>query len=133
MSKADELLKKAAPGTLVKAYLTLRRKRDACRALEKDTISRMRIIQHAILAKMVELKQTAFKSEDHLVYQNDLDSITLADRDEFFAFVEANQAYDLLEARLSKEAVELYEAENEGKLPPGVKKETIVRLGVRKA
>jgi hypothetical protein len=133
MSKADKLLDAATPGALVKAYLTLRRKRDACRNLEKETIGKMRVLQNAIYRKMIALGQDSFKAEGHLVYQSNLTSITMTDREEFFQFVEDNQAFDLLEARLNKEAVELYEQENDGALPPGVKKETILKLGVRKA
>lgn len=46
-------------------------------------------------------------------------SASVGDRDEFFGFVEAEGAWELLEVRASKKAVEQYK-EHHGDLPPGV-------------
>jgi hypothetical protein len=130
---ATEALKKATPGALVEAYLTLRRKRDACRALEKETVAKMGILQGALLTKMKDLKQEAFKAMGQTVYHYDAVSLTVSDRKAFMEFVQENEAFDLLDARAGKEAVELYMAENGGELPPGLTKSVVLKLGVRKA
>lgn len=59
-------------------------------------------------------------------------STSVADRDEFLNFVRSNEAWEFLENRVSKTAVEEYK-EAHGDLPPGVNWSAAMTLNVRRS
>lgn len=64
-------------------------------------------------------------------YLNNRTSASVADRDVFFNFLRDSDAWELLEMRCSKTAVEAYKAAN-GDLPPGVNWSEELTVGFRR-
>lgn len=131
MTTLHDNLLAAVPSTLVEMYIRLRLKRDAARQVEQETSAKMTLIGSYILAKMKDLGQDGFKAVGFTVFKTTLTSAKVVEREAFFDFIKTAQAYDLLEARVSKEAAQTFLAEN-GVPIPGVQMDEITRLSVRK-
>lgn len=126
------LLAKPA-GDLAATYIELRNRRDRYRAEAKQLQMMMDQLAPVIQQKMLDDKQDGFRAMGYTVYTYDLTTASVSDRKIFMDFVIAQQAFDLLEVRASREACETYAAENNRQLPPGVTINVIVKLGARKS
>lgn len=108
---------------LVRLYIGIRDRRAMRKAgysnEDADDKARQDKIEGVMLQRFqaagVESVRTAFGT----AYKSTRSSARVADKDAFMGYVRGNDAWELLETRASKEAVEQYVAENE-ELPPGI-------------
>jgi hypothetical protein len=83
--------------------------------LERD----MAAIEAQILQHFETTGQTSAKTAHGTPYISLRESFTVADRDTYFDFVKANEAWDMLESRANKTAVQAWVEEHDD-LPPGL-------------
>ena len=120
---------------LIKAYLLLRNKKEAIVAKVKEEVSGIKE-QMAQLENFMQLKAdeqgvTQFKTENGTAFLSTVDQALVSDWDKVLEFVAKNEAYELLEKRVSKYAVRDYMKQNK-ELPPGVSYRTLIKVSVRK-
>jgi len=120
---------------VVKKYLDLRAKKAEVEAELKaktkeinDTLSKL---EAWIKVKADEDGVTSFKTKYGTAFLTTTDYAQVADWDATLAWIKDNEAYDMLEKRVSKAAVRGYiEANNS--VPPGVNYGTKLGVSVRK-
>jgi hypothetical protein len=86
----------------------------------------------AILAFFNESGMDSAGCEAGTAYRSTKTSATVADRDAFFSWVQANDAFHFLESRAAKTQVEAFVKET-GDLPPGIKYSSISSVNVRRS
>jgi hypothetical protein len=89
-------------------------------------------IEQKLLALFNESGMESVRTEAGTAYKSLQTSANVADRDAFFQFVKDNDAFELLEARVSKKAVEEFKAANE-ELPPGVNWNARFTVNIRRS
>ena len=120
---------------LIKAYLLLRNKKEAIEAKVKEEVSGIKE-QMAQLENFMQLKAdeqgvTQFKTENGTAFLSTVDQALVSDWDKVLEFVAKNEAYELLEKRVSKYAVRDYMKQSK-EVPPGVSYRTLIKVSVRK-
>lgn len=114
MMKIDEM---------VSTYIKVREKKSQLKAkydLDKSKYDDLqKKIEGLLLIKFGEMGVDSVKTEGGTAYTSTLTSASIADWETFFGFIQEHQAYDLLERRVSKTAVEQFKSANED-LPPGI-------------
>lgn len=115
---------------LVAAYIKARDKEAALKAeyeAKKAPVEELRKkIEARLLQHMNESGVEAVRTEAGTAYKAVRSSCSVADWDAFFAFVQRNEAWHMLEHRVSKTAVEQYRDVG-NRLPPGLNwSETVV-------
>lgn len=120
---------------LIKAYLLLRNKKEAIEAKVKEEVSgikeQMAQLENFMQLKADELGVTQFKTENGTAFLSTVDQALVSDWDKVLEFVAKNEAYELLEKRVSKNAVRDYMKQNK-EVPPGVSYRTLIKVSVRK-
>lgn len=120
---------------VIAAYMKLRKQRDAIEAEVKDKVSEIK-------AKLVKLESwikeqadaqgvTSFKTPHGTAFLTTTDYANVADWDAVLGFIRENEAYDMLEKRVSKTAVRSF-IEHSKSVPPGVNYGTKLEVNVRK-
>lgn len=120
---------------VISTYMKLRGQKDA---LEKEVKEKVSVIK----AKMEKLESwikeqadtqgvTSFKTRHGTAFLTTSDYANVADWDAMIAFVKENEAYDLLEKRVSKVAVRGYIDQTKA-VPPGVNYGTRLDVNIRK-
>lgn len=120
---------------VISTYMKLRGQKDALEAEVKEKVS-------TIKAKMEKLESwikeqadaqgvTSFKTRHGTAFLTTSDYANVADWDAMIAFVKENEAYDLLEKRVSKVAVRGYIDQTKA-VPPGVNYGTRLDVNIRK-
>lgn len=108
---------------LVRKYIQIREKRSRLKVEYEEKVAPYVEAQDRIEAMLLslfgELGVDSVKTSEGTAYTATRVSVTVADWDAFLAFVKTNDAYEMIERRVSKTAVEQYKAANED-LPPGV-------------
>lgn len=124
-----------AADEVIQTYLRLRARKDAIENDMKDRVAdiktKMTKLEAWLQAKCDEIGATSLKTPHGTAFITTLDTATVADWDATLAFVKANNAYDLLERRVSKTAVRAYIDENKS-VPDGVTFGTRLNVNVRK-
>lgn len=119
----------------VDKYVKLRDKRDRIRNEQKAEIAKYDAVldqlEAAILKVFNETGMESFRTAAGTAYKNARTSATIADWDSFFAFVTGQEAWHMLEKRVSKTAVEAHKSET-GDLPPGINWSSTLEVGVRR-
>lgn len=94
-------------------------------------------IKGKLLAHLIDTKQDAVKTEEGTCYKSEIMSPSIEDREKYLDFVLENWddcGNELLQLGAPKvEAVRNYMQMHEGRLPPGVKTTSMVRVNIRKA
>lgn len=120
-----------------KNYIQMRKSVAAIEAKAKadaaEYKSKMLMLETWITMKADEEGLDNVKTPYGTAYWSTIASATVADRDAFMRFVREQEAFDMLENRVSKEAVKSYMAENNGLVPPGVDFSQIRRFNLRVA
>ena len=120
---------------LIKAYLLLRNKKEAIEAKVKEEVSgikeQMAQLENFMQLKADELGVTQFKTENGTAFLSTVDQALVSDWDKVLEFVAKNEAYELLEKRVSKNAVRDYMKQYK-EVPPGVSYRTLIKVSVRK-
>lgn len=120
---------------VVKKYLDLRAKKAEIeaemKAKTKEINETMSKLEAWIKVKADEQGVTSFKTKYGTAFLTTTDYAQVADWDATLAWIKDNEAYDMLEKRVSKAAVRGYiEANNS--VPPGVNYGTKLGVSVRK-
>ncbi|MBT7005048.1 MAG: hypothetical protein HOA06_10085 [Chloroflexi bacterium] len=121
---------------LIGKYIKIRDAKDALKKTHSEELSRFNNaldkIEHSLLAEFNETGQESAKTAHGTAYRSVRTSAKVADRDAFFDFVRQNDAYDFLESRANKNAVEAYMEEHD-ELPPGIDVSRVTTINVRRS
>lgn len=108
---------------LVQQYIRLRDIKAQKKAAYELEVGKVTAVMGKVEARLLELFEQmgvdSMKTSFGTAYRSTRSSATIADWDTFFAHVQRHGAWELLERRVSKTAVEQYKAANED-IPPGV-------------
>lgn len=120
---------------LVEKYIALRDKKAAIKAEYDAKVARIEEVmdkaEAAMLKKFEELGVENVKTKAGTAYKSVRSSATVADWDSFLHFVKQQDAWEMLEHRASKKAVEEYKAANDD-LPPGINWRAEVTINVNR-
>ena len=92
----------------------------------------MDVLEAGLLQSMNETGAESIKTEHGTAYKSKVMSAKVADRESLMAFVREKQAFHLLTAAVSKEAVRDYMEANDGYPPPGVDVSFITNINLRR-
>lgn len=120
---------------LIAAYVKVRDKKAELEAAHKEAVAKynevLKTIEVSLLAKMNEVGTDSFKGASGTAFKSERSTAVVEDREAFLNFVRDNGAWDLLEARAGKTAVDAY-TEEHGEYPPGVNMNRAITINVRR-
>jgi hypothetical protein len=126
---------KLAMGDVIKTYITLREKKEAIAAAQKDALAdihaKMAKIEAWIQTQADETGVTSFKTDHGTAFMNTSDFASVGDWDEVLAWVKDHDAWDMLTKGVSKAAVRSY-IDVDKAVPNGVNFGTKVGVSVRR-
>lgn len=130
-------LSEAPDDVLVRKFVEIRearaQRKAAYTADDEADKARQEKIESEFLRRFLERGSTASACKGvGTAYLNNRTSATVADKDVFFAFLRENDAWELLDMRCSKTAVEAYKTANDD-LPPGVNWSEELTVGFRRS
>ena len=121
---------------VVAAYLKLRRKKEEIEAETKDRVAdikaKMTKLESWLMQKADEDGVTSFKTPAGTAFVTSTDFANVADWDAVLTFIKENDAFDMLEKRVSKTAVRAHMDET-GDVPPGITYGSKLGVNIRKA
>lgn len=122
-------------GDVIRTYMKLRDQKAAIEAETKDRVSglkaKMEKLEAFLKTQMDAQGLTSFKSDYGTAFLTTTDYANVADWDAVLGFIRSNEAYDMLEKRISKIAVRGY-IEQTKAVPPGVNYGTKLEVNIRK-
>ena len=120
---------------VVAAYLKLRNKKEALEAETKDQVKTLKEKMEQFEAWIKEQADaqgvTSFKTKHGNAFLTTTDYANVGDWDAVLGFIRENEAYDMLEKRISKVAVRGYIDATKA-VPPGVNYGTKLEVNIRK-
>lgn len=120
---------------VVAAYLKLRNKKEALEAETKDQVKTLKEKMEQFEAWIKEQADaqgvTSFKTKHGTAFLTTTDYANVGDWDAVLGFIRENEAYDMLEKRISKVAVRGYIDATKA-VPPGVNYGTKLEVNIRK-
>ena len=120
---------------VIEAYLKYRNKKEALEAEIKDQVKelkdKMAKLEAWIKTKADAEGVTSFKTAHGTAFVTTNDYANVADWDAVLSFIKENDAYDMLEKRVSKNAVRGYIEQNKT-VPSGVNYGTRIDVNVRR-
>lgn len=120
---------------VVGTYMKLRRKKEAVEQQVKDEVAdikaKMTKLESWLMQKADEDGVTSFKTAAGTAFITTTDFANVADWDAVLTFIKENEAFDMLEKRVSKSAVKALLDET-GEVPPGITYGTKIGINVRK-
>lgn len=121
---------------LVEKYIQLRDKKAQLSAAFKEKTAKLDAvlakIEGILLQQFSELGMESVRTKAGTAYKSSRVSATVADWDQTLDFIQQNELWNMLEHRVSKQAVEQYKEEH-GDLPPGVNWREEVVVNVRRS
>lgn len=121
--------------SVIKTYMKLRSEKEAIEAEVKDQVSgikeKMAKLEAWLKAKADADGVTSFKTEHGTAFLTTTDFANVADWDAVLNFIRTEEAYDLLEKRVSKAAVRGY-IESMKEVPAGINYGTKLDVNVRR-
>jgi len=121
--------------SVIKKYMALRAKKEAIEAETKEQVKgikeSMAKIEAWLKVKADADGVTSFKTEHGTAFLTTVDYANVADWDAVLEFIRNEEAYDMLEKRVSKAAVRGY-LESTNEVPPGVNYGTKLDVNIRK-
>ena len=121
---------------LVEKYIQLRDKKAEISAAFKAKTAKLDEvigkIEGVLLQQFMELGMESVRTKAGTAYKSTRSSATVADWDNVLDFVRQNDLWNMLEHRVSKQAVEQFKEEH-GDLPPGVNWREEVVVNVRRS
>lgn len=122
-------------GEVIRTYMKLRDQKAAIEGEVKERISglkaKMEKLESWIKTQADAQGVTSFKSEFGTAFLTTTDYANVADWDAVLDFIRDNEAYDMLEKRVSKIAVRGY-IESTKAVPPGITYGTKLEVNIRK-
>lgn len=120
---------------VVATYMRLRSQKEAIEAEVKDKVATIKSKMEKLEAWIKEQADaqgvTSFKTKHGTAFLTTTDYANVADWDAVLDFIRGNEAYDMLEKRISKIAVRGYIEANKA-VPPGVNYGTKLEVNIRK-
>jgi hypothetical protein len=120
---------------VIKKYMKLRLQKEAVEAEIKERVSNIKAdmakLEAFLQAKMDADGLTSFKSEHGTAFLTTTDFANVDDWDAVLRFIREEDAFDMLEKRVSKTAVRGYIDANK-EVPPGIKYGTKLGINIRK-
>lgn len=120
---------------VVATYMKLRSQKDAIEAEVKDNVavikSKMEKLEAWIKDQADQQGVTSFKTKHGTAFLTTTDYAQVGDWDAVLNFIRDNEAFDMLEKRVSKIAVRGY-IEHTKSVPPGVNYGTKLEVNIRK-
>lgn len=121
--------------SVIKTYMKLRTQKEVIEAEAKDKVAtvkeKMLKIEAWLKAKADADGVTSFKTDHGTAFLTTTDFANVDDWDAVLRFIREEEAFDMLEKRISKTAVRGY-IETNKEVPPGVKYGTKLDINVRK-
>lgn len=134
---ADAPKKSVSVADLVEKYIKLRDRRDERKRAFTEADKADEAIQETIEGLLLKFMQTtgqdSAKTPAGTAYTSTQVSATIADKLLFREFVQNNDAWELADVRASKKAIEQYQADHGGQLPPGVNYTSRIVVNVRRS
>ena len=122
-------------GDVIRTYMKLRDQKAAIEAETKERVAdlkaKMEKLEAYLKAQMDAQGLTSFKSDYGTAFLTTTDYANVADWDAVIRFIRDNDAYDMLEKRVSKIAVRGYIESNKA-VPPGITYGTKLEVNIRK-
>ncbi len=122
-------------GDVIRTYMKLREQRAAVEGEVKDRVAaikaKMDKLEAFLKAQMDAQGLTSFKSDYGTAFLTTVDYATVSDWDATLTFIREQDAYDMLEKRVSKIAVRGYIDAHKA-VPPGVTYGTKLEVNIRK-
>jgi len=122
-------------GEVIRTYMKLRDHKAAIEAEVKDQVSTIKAklekLEAYLKTQMDAQGLTSFKSDFGTAFLTTTDYANVADWDAVLDFIRENEAYDMLEKRVSKVAVRGY-IEQTKAVPPGINYGTKLEVNIRK-
>jgi len=122
-------------GDVIRTYMRLRDQKAAIEGEVKgkvaDIKAKMEKLEAYLKAQMDAQGLTSFKSDYGTAFLTTTDYANVANWDAILDYIRANDAYDMLEKRVSKTAVRGY-MDKEKSVPPGINYGTKLEVNVRK-
>lgn len=123
-------------GDVIRTYIKLRDQKDAIEAETKERVAdlkaKMKKLEAYLKTQMDAQGLTSFKSDYGTAFLTTTDYANVADWDAVIRFIRDNEAYDMLEKRVSKIAVRGYIEANKA-VPPGITYGTKLEVNVRES
>ena len=120
---------------VIKKYMQLRSQKEAVEAETKERVAEikttMQKLESWLKLKADEDGVTSFKTNHGTAFLTTVDFASVADWDSVLKFIRDEEAYDMLEKRVSKTAVRGY-LEATKQVPPGVNYGTKLEVNIRK-
>lgn len=120
---------------VIRTYMKLRDQKAAIEAETKERVAdlkaKMEKLEAYLKAQMDAQGLTSFKSDYGTAFLTTTDYANVADWDAVIRFIRDNEAYDMLEKRVSKIAVRGYIEANKA-VPPGITYGTKLEVNIRK-
>lgn len=120
---------------VIKKYMKLRSQKEAVEAEIKERVDKIKAdmakLEAFLQAKMDADGLTSFKSEHGTAFLTTTDFANVDNWDAVLQFIREEEAYDMLEKRVSKTAVRGYIEANK-EVPPGIKYGTKLGVNIRK-
>ena len=120
---------------VVATYMKLRSQKEAIEAEVKDRVSTIKAKMEKVEAWIKEQADvqgvTSFKTKHGTAFLTTTDYANVADWDAVLDFIRTQEAFDMLEKRISKIAVRGYIEVNKA-VPPGVNYGTKLEVNIRK-
>ena len=121
---------------LVQHYVRLRDKKSEIKAAYDAETQKLDLVLEKIEQKLMayfnETGLESIRTGHGTAYRSIKSTASVADRDIFLDFVREHDAWELLETRAAKKAVEDYRAAND-ELPPGINWNSISTINVRRS
>jgi hypothetical protein len=118
---------------IIEKYIELRDKKSELSAAYKKKVAGLDAaldqLEAILLEKLNEIGMDSAKGSTGTVYKSRRTSATVADWDYVLDHIQKNELWNMLEKRVSKQAVEQY-VEEHGNLPPGInwREELVVNI-----
>lgn len=121
---------------LVEAYIKYRDVKAQYKAEYDAKVQKLELvlekIEQKLMAYMNETGLESIRTGAGTAYKSVKTTASVADRDIFLDFVREQDAWELLETRAAKKAVEEYRAANDD-LPPGINWSSVYTVNVRRS
>ena len=122
-------------GDVIRTYMKLREQKSTIEAEVKERVSelkaKMEKLEAYLKTQMDAQGLTSFKSDFGTAFLTTTDYANVADWDAVLGFIRDNEAFDMLEKRVSKVAVRGY-IEQTKAVPPGITYGTKLEVNIRK-
>jgi hypothetical protein len=123
---------KIPTGELLRQYIAMRERRDACTRQAKTINAMMERVEAVLLKRMQDDETDRFAIDGITAFKTTHDKAHVKDREAFLAFVLEGGRVDMLTSAVTQDAVKDFLATS-GQLPPGVAFNSIVKVNVRKS